>query len=378
MLAGDITAVEVNGARARELEETTRRLGSSNVRVVVADGRALPPELEGFDRALVDAPCSGLGVLNRRPDLRWRAEPLPELQLELLRAAAQRVRRGGSIVYSVCTVNADESEAVVDASGLEVDPSLGDEWPQFRHASRPEFLQTLPHVHGTAGFFVARLRRVRVPSALEWWRGVAGGAEWLDSLPGIVEACAEQWSLLVANPYEGGNVSFVVAVERDGVPAVLKVNFPEEETEREPDALAHWGGRGAVRLLEYDAPRRALLIERCQPGTRLWDIEDDDESTRIAAAVLAVLWRPPRAGHGFTSLASAAARWALELPRDWEALGRPFEREILDEAVATCIDLGSDQGAAVVLHQDFHGGNRPARRARALARHRSEAARGRA
>jgi 16S rRNA C967 or C1407 C5-methylase (RsmB/RsmF family) len=54
-------------------------------------------------------------------------------------------------------VNADESEAVVDASGLEVDPSLGDEWPQFRHASRPEFLQTLPHVHGTAGFFVARL-----------------------------------------------------------------------------------------------------------------------------------------------------------------------------------------------------------------------------
>ena len=198
---------------------------------------------------------------------------------------------------------------------------------------------------------------MRVPSALEWWRGVAGGGEWLDSLPGIVEACAEQWSLLVANPYGGGNVSFVVAVERDGVPAVLKVNFPEEETEREPDALAHWGGRGAVRLLEYDAPRRALLIERCQPGTRLWDIEDDDESTRIAAAVLAVLWRPPRAGHGFTLLASAAARWALELPRDWEALGRPFEREILDEAVAACIDLGSDQGAAVVLHQDFHGGN---------------------
>ena len=157
MLAGDVTAVAVNEARARELEETARRLGSWNVRVVVADGRALPPELEGFDRALVDAPCSGLGVLNRRPDLRWRAEPLPDLQLELLRAAAERVRPGGSIVYSVCTVNADESEAVVDASGLEVDPSLADEWPQFRHARRPEFLQTLPQVHGTAGFFVARL-----------------------------------------------------------------------------------------------------------------------------------------------------------------------------------------------------------------------------
>jgi 16S rRNA (cytosine967-C5)-methyltransferase len=158
MLAGSVTAVEVNEARARELEDTVRRLGADNVSVVVADGRDLPEELAGFDRALVDAPCSGLGVLNSRPDLRWRAEPLPDLQLELLRAAAERVRPGGSLVYSVCTVNEDESEGVVDASGLAVDPTLADEWPQFRHAKRPDFLQTLPHRHGTAGFFVARLR----------------------------------------------------------------------------------------------------------------------------------------------------------------------------------------------------------------------------
>jgi len=159
MLAGDVVAVEVNEGRARELEETTRRLGATNVKVVVADGRSLPAELTDFDCALVDAPCSGLGVLNQRPDLRWRSEPLPELQLELLRAAAERTRPGGTIVYSVCTINADESEAVVDASGLEIDGTLGNEWPQFRHRTRPEFLQTLPHVHGTAGFFIARLRR---------------------------------------------------------------------------------------------------------------------------------------------------------------------------------------------------------------------------
>jgi 16S rRNA (cytosine967-C5)-methyltransferase len=158
MLAGEVVAVEVNEARARELDETARRLGAANVQVEVTDGRDLPAGLQGFDRALVDAPCSGLGVLNQRPDLRWRAEPLPDLQLELLRSAAERVKRGGTIVYSVCTVNADEGEAVVDASGLEIDASLGDEWPRFRHRARPEFLQTLPHVHGTAGFFVARLR----------------------------------------------------------------------------------------------------------------------------------------------------------------------------------------------------------------------------
>ena len=156
MLAGAVVAVEVNEARARELGDNLRRLGRDDVRVVHADGRALPPDLDGFDRALVDAPCSGLGVLATRADLRWRARPLPELQLELLRAAAERVRPGGTVVYSVCTINSDETEAVVDASGLAVDPI--EEWQQFRHPRRPEFLQTLPHVHRTSGFFVARLR----------------------------------------------------------------------------------------------------------------------------------------------------------------------------------------------------------------------------
>ncbi len=157
MLAGEVVAVEKHEGRARELEENGRRLGATNVRVVHADALELPGDLEGFDRALVDAPCSGLGVLNRRPDLRWRAEPLPDLQLALLRAAAERVKPGGTIVYSVCTMNADENEAVVDASGLEPE-DLGADWPAFRHPKRPEFLLTLPHVHGTSGFFVARLR----------------------------------------------------------------------------------------------------------------------------------------------------------------------------------------------------------------------------
>jgi 16S rRNA (cytosine967-C5)-methyltransferase len=157
MLAGAVTAVEIDEGRARELRENVERLGATNVTVVQADGLALPPELDGFDRALVDAPCSGLGVLARRPDLRWRSRPLPELQLDLLRAAASRIRPGGTIVYSVCTLNADENEAVVDASGLRVLP-LGEEWPQFAHPTRPEYLLTLPHVHRTSGFFVARLQ----------------------------------------------------------------------------------------------------------------------------------------------------------------------------------------------------------------------------
>ncbi len=156
-LAGEVVAVEKHPGRARELEENCRRLGADNVTVVCADALELPPGLTGFDRVLVDAPCSGLGVLASRPDLRWRSQPLPELQLALLRAAAERVRPGGTVTYSVCTINAAENEEVVDTSGLEPEP-VGDEWPQFRHPGRPEFLLTLPHVHRTSGFFIARLR----------------------------------------------------------------------------------------------------------------------------------------------------------------------------------------------------------------------------
>ncbi|HEU5362879.1 MAG TPA: transcription antitermination factor NusB [Gaiellaceae bacterium] len=151
MLHGEVTAVEVHPGRAAALAEGAGR----NVRVVNADVRELGES--GFDRALVDAPCSGLGVLARRPDLRWRSRPLPELQLELLRAATERTRPGGVVVYSVCTLNADENEAVVDAAGLEPEP-LGEEWPQYAHPTRPEFLLTRPDRDRTSGFFIARMR----------------------------------------------------------------------------------------------------------------------------------------------------------------------------------------------------------------------------
>ncbi len=153
MLRGEITAVEVHPGRAKALADQS----IPNVRVVTADLREFAED--GFDRAIVDAPCSGLGVLARRPDLRWRAQPLPELQLELLRAAVARTKPGGTIVYSVCTLNRDENEAVVDALGAQVEP-LGEEWPQYAHPTRPEFLLTRPDRDHTSGFFIARLRTI--------------------------------------------------------------------------------------------------------------------------------------------------------------------------------------------------------------------------
>jgi 16S rRNA (cytosine967-C5)-methyltransferase len=158
--AAEVVAVELHEGRARELEENVKRLGFDNVTVVNADAKELPPELTGFDRVLVDAPCSGLGVLASRPDLRWRAQPLPELQRELLNVAGERVKPDGTITYSVCTIAAAENEDVVAESGLQVE-ALDDDWPEYAHPHRPEFLLTLPHKHGTSGFFVARLHPQR-------------------------------------------------------------------------------------------------------------------------------------------------------------------------------------------------------------------------
>lgn len=199
---------------------------------------------------------------------------------------------------------------------------------------------------------------MKIPRGLEWWTDVSGGADWLASLPAIVESCAERWSLRVGAPFEGANVSHVLAVElADGAPAVLKINFPDEESEHEPDALRHWEGRGAVRLLHYEESERALLVERCVPGSQLWSVEDDEGATRIGAGVLSRLWSPAPDERCFRSLAGEAKRWARKLPLEWEALGRPFERRVLDAAVAACVELGPHQGERVVLHQDFHGGN---------------------
>jgi streptomycin 6-kinase len=199
---------------------------------------------------------------------------------------------------------------------------------------------------------------LKVPAGLEWWREQPGGGDWLHRLPRLVAECAELWALEVEPGYEGSHVSFVApATLVDGKHAVLKINFPDEESEHEPDALAIWDGRGAVRLLAHDPARRALLIERCEPGTGLWEVEDEEKANRIAAGVLQRLWRPAPLSHPFRLLEDEAEAWAEELPVVWEQLGRPFEQRLVDLAVSYARNLGTGQGDPFVLHQDYHGGN---------------------
>jgi hypothetical protein len=182
---------------------------------------------------------------------------------------------------------------------------------------------------------------MRIPDGLNWWRETPGGAAWLERLPEIVGACCERWHLALGTPYEPASVSFVASATReDGSRAVLKVNIPEPESEHEADALAHWAGVSAVGLLEHDRHGRALLVERCEPGTQLWAIADEEVANTIAAGILRRLWRPPPARHPFRLLSDEAERWIEEIPEDWEQHGRPFERALVDLGVSALEELG--------------------------------------
>jgi streptomycin 6-kinase len=177
-----------------------------------------------------------------------------------------------------------------------------------------------------------------------------GGAGWLERLPRLVAECAEQWSLELEEPSEASNASLVIPAGD----AVLKLNPPEEESEHEADALRAWNGEGAVRLLAHDPERRALLIERCRPGTQLIAL-DDDEAGDVVAGLLPRLWKPPPQTLRLAS--DLALRWIDELPRQWHATGRPFERSLLDAAVDGLRGLGPTQGTLVLSNEDFHAGN---------------------
>jgi 16S rRNA (cytosine967-C5)-methyltransferase len=151
---GEVVAVDVSRERSRRIHENIKRMGLTSVRVEVRDARTVPPGAEGsYDRVLVDAPCSNTGTLARRPEARWRILPehlvdLPVVQLGLLRAAADLVREGGTIVYSTCSIEREENEAVVESLVAERGDVLltqASEW--------------LPSAEGDGGF-VARLTRL--------------------------------------------------------------------------------------------------------------------------------------------------------------------------------------------------------------------------
>jgi 16S rRNA (cytosine967-C5)-methyltransferase len=161
---GEIVAVERHAGRARSLRRTAQRMGATNVTVEVADAAATGHGR--FDRVLLDPPCSGLGTLQSRPDLRWRASPdalvqLAREQARLLSVAAAVLSPGGTLVYSTCTISPQENERQI-ASFIDVNDEfeLIDLSPRFPlWAPAGPYVLALPSVQQSDGFFIAALRR---------------------------------------------------------------------------------------------------------------------------------------------------------------------------------------------------------------------------
>ena len=171
---GQIVACDVHKHRLDLMQENLERLGISSVKTVLSDGRNLPAEIKAIecDRVLVDAPCSGTGVLRRRADLRWRRVEqdltlLTKLQKELLEAAADQVKAGGILVYSTCSLEPEENSSVItDFLSTHPDFSLDNVQPYLPEGFRrafPEqgkpYVTTYPHTHKIDGFFIARMKR---------------------------------------------------------------------------------------------------------------------------------------------------------------------------------------------------------------------------
>jgi len=163
---GTLVASDASPGRVRSLVTALGRMRCEGVWCLVADGRRFP-STRLFDKILVDAPCSGMGVLGKKADARWRKNPesfawLSELQVELLVGAAGLLSDGGALVYSVCSMEPEETDDVVERF-LEAQPHLViDNAAGFL----PEdvvagggVMKTFPHVHGTDGAFAARFRR---------------------------------------------------------------------------------------------------------------------------------------------------------------------------------------------------------------------------
>lgn len=169
---GEVISIERDPERAAEVAAQARRLGLRSITVVEADA-VDAPMAPGFDRVLVDPPCSDLGALASRPDARWRKSPrlierLAELQGEILLRGLEGLRPGGTLVYSTCSISRREGEARIealearaaegDAPAFSVD-DLGALAPGLAAPQDPRCLQLRPDRDRTTGFFICRLRR---------------------------------------------------------------------------------------------------------------------------------------------------------------------------------------------------------------------------
>lgn len=162
---GVVLSVDIHEHKLALIKENAKRLGINIIQPQLLDATNLHEKyFKQADRVLVDAPCSGLGVLRRKPDSRWRKsvemlDELPKLQTQILISASKCVKKGGVLVYSTCTTEPEENQYVIDSFLRSVNDFELDDVAKFLPAlkGRSRMVQLLPHVDGVDGFFIARM-----------------------------------------------------------------------------------------------------------------------------------------------------------------------------------------------------------------------------
>lgn len=163
---GEIVSCDIHPHKQALIENGARRLGLCSIRAVTQNGKERVPEWEGaFDLVIADVPCSGLGIIRKKPDIRYKdpkpMEGLPAVQKAILDNAAAYVKPGGALLYSTCTLLERENEAVVsDFAEKHTDFTLEKlELPEPIGRVKEGTVTLWPHLHGTDGFFIAKLRK---------------------------------------------------------------------------------------------------------------------------------------------------------------------------------------------------------------------------
>ncbi len=158
----NILSLDLHESKLSLISDGAARLGLDNITVMQNDATHPRVEFFGkFDRIICDVPCSGLGVLGKKPDLRYNAEGamdrLPELQYDILSVAAKYLKPGGTLVYSTCTLNPSENEGNVNRFLAENSDFSTADFSVGAFSSTDGMFTLVPHIHHTDGFFISKL-----------------------------------------------------------------------------------------------------------------------------------------------------------------------------------------------------------------------------
>lgn len=172
LTTGQVNAIDLHEHKVKLIKEQAERLGLKNIKTHVSDSRKVEEifNIEGFDRILVDAPCSGFGVMRRKPDVKYTKSQedisrLSGIQEQLLEAAAPLLKKGGRLVYSTCTVDKEENDSVAARflekhPDFEADLALGERMPEeIKPFIKENSIQVFPQYFGSDGFFIASFRK---------------------------------------------------------------------------------------------------------------------------------------------------------------------------------------------------------------------------